>query len=65
MSRLVATFGALALSFAATPALASEAAQGSSKAIWLALGVTFFGAFIAIFGSLTAAIAAKKKSSDK
>lgn len=59
-----AVIGASGLSLLASPALASASGEGGSKAVWIALGVSFLGAFIAIFSSLAAALAARKRAKD-
>lgn len=62
-------FGAAVLGLGAllvaSPALAQGQVEGGSNAIWLALGVVFLGAFIALFGSLLAASGAAKNKSDQ
>ena len=55
----------LATMVAASPALAQGQEAGNSKAIWLALGVVFLGAFMAMFGSVLAAIGGAKKKADQ
>jgi|GEM_PF-2160902 len=60
MSRLVTVIVSFVLALFATPVLANDAEGGTGKVVWIALGVTFLGAFVAIFSSLAAALAAKK-----
>jgi hypothetical protein len=61
MKHIVAGFIGAGHCLMAAPAFAGVSDGESSKAIWIALGVTFSGAFIAIFGSVIAATAARKK----
>lgn len=56
--------GALAMAVA-SPAMAQGQVAGGSKAIWLALGVVFLGAFLALFGSLLAITGNARAKSDR
>ena len=61
MKRIVAGFLGVGHGLVAAPAFAAVPDGDSSRAIWIALGVTFMGAFIAIFSSVIAATAGRKK----